>query len=250
MPTCVDGNGSVEPGEPGAALVRSPAGMHLQAAMIRGSMRNVGLSLILTAVATVVAVLGRVSADTDHETLTESLAAIAESRGLYRLGGGGRFVSGVTLIAAGWFLFRPRSDAGRGCSAVVPLLFAVSGALTACSGALAVGMANMPGEWMDLDGLEQVAVSHQEATMWLRWFTGAVGFAVAGGALIVIGWRQRVAGGTQRRVALASVLLGVAIQLVWLDAATVMHIVTGTLFVVWLAVGGGMLLKGRDWIPD
>jgi len=41
----------------------------------------------------------------------------------------------------------------------------------------------------------------------------------------------------------------VTIQFVWLDAATVVHIVTGTLFVVWLTIGGGMLLKGRAWIP-
>ena len=50
-------------------------------------------------------------------------------------------------------------------------------------------------------------------------------------------------------VVVASALLGLAIQFVWLDAATVVHMVTGTLFVVWLAVAGGMLLKGRTWIP-
>ena len=212
-------------------------------------MRSVGRSLILTAVATIVAVVGRVSADADHETLAASLGAIAGHRGLYGLGGAGRLVSGLTFIAAGWFLFGSRSGVGRGRSAVVPLLFAVSGLLTACSGALAVGLANMPAECMDVAGLERVALSHQEATMWLRWFTGAAGFALAGVALIVIGWRQRRAGGALERIAPASALLGAAIQFVWLDAATVVHIVTGTLFVVWLTVGGGMLLKGRAWIP-
>ena len=213
-------------------------------------MRNAGLFLVVTAVATIVAVVGRVSADTDHETLTASLEAIAESRGLYGLGGAGRFVSGVTLMVAGWFLFGVPSDAGRGRSVVVPLLFAVSGTLTACSGAIAVGLTRMPPEWMDIAGLERVALGHQEATMWLRWFTGAAGFAVAGFALIVIARRQRSAAGSLERVAPASALLGLAIQFVWLDAATVAHIVTGTLFVVWLTVGGGMLLKGRRWIPD
>ena len=161
-------------------------------------MRNTGLFLILTAVATVVAVVGRVSADSDHETVAATLGAIAENPGLYGLGGAGRFVSGVTLVAAGWCLFAVPGDVGRGRSAVVPLLFAVSGALTVCSGALAVGLANMPAEWMDVAGLERVGLSHQEATMWLRWFTGAAGFALAGVALIVIGWRQRRAGGFAR----------------------------------------------------
>lgn len=218
--------------------------------MIHRSMRKTGLMLILTAVATVVAVVGRVWADADHETLADSLAAIAESRGLYGLGGAGRVLSGVTLIAAGWFLFDSERDNRRARSAVVPLLFAVSGAFTACSGALAVGLAAAPAEWMDVARLEGVALGHQEATIGLRWFTGAAGFALAGIALIVIARRQRSAGGTLGRIAPASALLGLAIQFVWLDAATVMHIVTGTFFVAWLAVGGRMLLKGRAWIPD
>ena len=212
-------------------------------------MRKTGLMLILTAVATGVAVVGRVWADADHETLADSLAAIAESRGLYGLGGAGRFLSGVALIAAGWFLFGSASDNRRARAAVVPLLFAVSGAFTACSGALAVGLAAAPAEWMDVAGLEGVALGHQEATAWLRWFTGAAGFALAGVALIVIAWRQWGAGGSRKRVAPASGLLGLAIQFVWFDAATMLHAVTGTLFVVWLAVGGTTLLKGRTWIP-
>ena len=205
--------------------------------------------LILTAVATVVAVVGRVWADADHETLADSLAAIAESRGLYGLGGAGRLLSGVTLIAAGWFLFGSATDNRRARSAVVPLLFAVSGAFTACSGALAISLAAAPAEWMDVVGLEGVALSRQEVTVWLRRFTGAAGFALAGLALIVIAWRQWGAGGSLKRIAPASALLGLAIQFVWLDAATRLHAVTGTLFVVWLAVGGATLLKGRTWIP-
>ena len=212
-------------------------------------MRNAGLFLILTAVATLVAVVGRVSADADHETLAASLAAIAESRGLYGVGGAGRFVSGVTLIAAAWCLFTISSDGGRRSSPVVPLLFAASGALTACSGLIAVRLAAMPPEWMDAARIEAVALSYQEATVWLRRFTGAVGFALAGLALIVVARRQWRTGASLGRVAPVSALLGLAIQFVWLDAATVVHMVTGTLFVFWLAVAGGMLLKGRTWIP-
>ena len=245
---CVDSNGSVDPADPDAAQVRFPAGLLLQAAMIPRSMRNAGLFLVLTAIATVVAVVGRVSADADHEVQTATLAGIAESRGLYGLGGAGRLVSGVTLMAAGWFLFRVPSDGGRGRSAVVPLLFAVSGAFTACSGGSAVALAAVATPGMDPAGLEALA-SRQESTMWLRWFAGATGFAVAGLALIVIAWGRRSAGGSLDRVALASALLGVAMQFVWIDAATVVHMVTGPLLVVWLAVAGGMLLKGRTWIP-
>ena len=204
--------------------------------------------LILTAVATVVAVVGRVWADADHETLADSLAAIAERRGLYGLGGAGRLLSGVTLIAAGWFLFGSASHGRRERSVILPFLFAMSGALTACSGASAVALAAVATEGLDAAGLEALA-RHQEATAWLRRFTGAAGFALVGLALIVIAWRQWGAGGSLKRIAPASALLGLAIQFVWLDAATVMHIVTGTLFVAWLVAGGRMLLKGGAWIP-
>ena len=68
--------------------------------------RRAGLLLILTAAATIVAVLGRVGAAADHSTLAESLVAISASKGLYGIGGAARFISGVTLIAGAWFLLR------------------------------------------------------------------------------------------------------------------------------------------------
>ena len=34
-------------------------------------------------------------------------------------------------------------------------------------------------------------------------------------------------------------------QIIWLDAATAVHQVTGVLFVVWLILIGGMLFTGR-----
>ncbi len=50
-----------------------------------------------------------------------------------------------------------------------------------------------------------------------------------------------------RRIAPASAVLGLAMQLVWLDAATYVHPITGTAFVVWLAAAAGCFLKGRTW---
>ena len=51
--------------------------------------RKGGLSLILTAFATGVAVIGRVAADADQSTFAESLVAISESGGLYATGRAG-----------------------------------------------------------------------------------------------------------------------------------------------------------------
>ncbi len=52
--------------------------------------RRAGLLLIITVVATVVAVVGRVAVAADYPTLAESLIAISDSSGLYAIGGAAR----------------------------------------------------------------------------------------------------------------------------------------------------------------
>lgn len=223
---------------PSAAAVASIAG---------SALGNAGLLLILTAVATVVAVVGRVGADTDLPTLAASLAAIAENRGLYGTGGAGRLASGVTLIAAAWFLLQGRAGTApeHRPAPVVAALFVASGLLTAYSGAAAVVLAAIAPDGLAAAAPAGEAARQLAATATLRQVSGAVGFAVAGVALVVAGWRQWIATPDLRRMAAATVLLGLAMQLIWLDAATLLHRLTGILFVVWLVVAGGMLRGGR-----
>lgn len=210
-----------------------------------------GLFLILAAIATVVAVVGRVGADTDLPTLAASLAAIAESRGLYGAGGAGRLASGATLIAAAWWLHRGGDAAGaaRMATPVVPVLFAASGLLTAYSGAAAVILAAIAPDGLAAAAPAGDAARQLAATATLRQLSGAVGFAVAGLALIVAGRNQWRSGGELRRLAAVSMFLGLTMQFIWLDAATLMHRVTGIVFVAWLAVVGAMLRRGRSWLP-
>ena len=101
------------------------------------SARTAGALLLLTAAATVVMVYARVSADADQPTLVESLRAIAENRAMYGASATARFVSGIALLAAAWYLSRTwiiRDGLG---TALVPYLLAVSGIVTAVSGACA-----------------------------------------------------------------------------------------------------------------
>ncbi|MYA62280.1 MAG: hypothetical protein F4X94_06875, partial [Dehalococcoidia bacterium] len=93
--------------------------------------RIAGALLLLTALATAVAVIGRVAADADQATLAESLVSISEARGLYGLGGAARLISGVTLLAAAWYLSRTWIIRERLGTPLVPILLAVSGAFTA-----------------------------------------------------------------------------------------------------------------------
>ena len=223
---------------PSAAAFTSTAG---------DAVARAGLLLILTAIATVVAVVGRVGADTDLPSLAASLAAIAESRGLYGIGGAGRLASGVTLIAAAWFLSQGRTGTGRGPrpAPVVAILFAASGLLTAYSGAAAVVLAAIAPDGLAAAAPAGEAARQLAATATLRQLSGAVGFAVAGAALVVAGWRLWTAERDLRRMAGVTMLLGLAMQLIWLDAATLLHRLTGIVFVLWLVVAGGMLRRGR-----
>ena len=200
--------------------------------------------MIATAAATAGAVLGRVAADADQPTLAESLAAISERSGLYSFGGLARLVSGVTLIAAAWFLSRTwtvRKGMGIPWATV---LFAASGLFTVVSGASAVVLVVSAPDFTETAALG-TPDSLQETAAYLRWLTGKIGFAAAGLALLAAAKPQWKAGGTARYVAAVSAVLGVAMQFIWIDAATALHRLTGTTFFLWLLVVGAMLATSR-----
>lgn len=199
--------------------------------------RNAGLLLIATAVITLVAVAGRVMADADQPTLAESLAAIAESRFAYGLGGAARLVSGITLLWGAWLLLGTWIIRQRRATPLAPWLLGASGVITALSGVCAVALAvtatNAP-----------EAGSFAEAAEFLRWTTGKLGFALAGAALLVAARYQWMAGGALRFISPLSVIIGAAMLLIWIDALTAVHRVSGVAFVAWLVVIGFMLFSG------
>ena len=212
------------------------------------SARTAGALLLLTAAATVVMVYARVAADADQPTLLESLRAIAENRAMYGASAAARFVSGIALLAAAWYLSRTwiiREGLG---TPLVPYLLAASGIVTAVSGACAGALAvyQMPEATAAAGGFSAFeAPGALEATATLRWLTGKIGFSVAGVALIVAARYQWRVGGTLRKIAPASAIIGVAMQFIWIDAVTIMHRVSGIAFLLWLLAVGTMLSTGR-----
>lgn len=200
-----------------------------------------GALLLATAVVTAVMVYARVASDTDQGTLVESLRAVAENRGMYGLFGAARLVSGLTLLAAGWFLLRTWIIRDRWATPWVPYLFALSGVCTAISGICAIVIAFQADAGItsanDVAGIGVVAD--------LLWITGKVGFTGAGLALLVAAWFQWQVGRALRKVSPGSVVLGVAMQFIWLDAASIVHPIVGGLFFLWLLVIGTMLASGR-----
>ena len=219
-----------------------------QPAMIadRGADRSArlgGAFLLLTAAATVVMVFTRVAADADQDTLVESLRTVDENRVLYAVSGATRLLSGLTLFAAAWLLLKTWIIRDRWATPLVPYLFALSGVCTVLSGACAVAIAAFPATEIGLAGGD--IAEAVEVLSGLRWVSGKIGFAAAGLAVIVAARYQWQVGGTLRRIALASLVIGVAMQFIWVDSATILHPIVGTAFFLWLMAVGMMLTTGR-----
>ena len=215
--------------------------------MTAGAAKMAGVLLLATAALTAVMVYARVAADADQGTMLLSLQAIADNSLMYGLSGAMRLLSGLTFLAAGLLLLRTWIIRQGLATQVVPYLFVLSGAFTVASGACAVLIVLNP-------ALEAVSAAGPSFTSDyttigslynLRWITGKIGFAAAGIALIIAARYQWRVGGTLRKVAPGSAILGVAMQFIWLDAATIMHPIVGTAFFLWLLVIGTMLATGR-----
>ena len=209
--------------------------------------RLAGAMLLATAALTVIMVYARVSADADQATMLESLQAMADNSAMFGLSGLMRFLSGLTFTAAGLLLLRTWIIRERWATPLVPYLFVLSGLVTAASGALAIFIVTGPSlETATAAGpstsSEYTALG---AIYHLRWITGKIGFSAAGLALIIAARYQWQVGGTLRRVAPVSAILGVAMQFIWVDSATILHPVIGTVFFIWLLVIGTMLSTGR-----
>lgn len=202
--------------------------------------RWAGALLILTAIATLAAVGLRVLADTDQPTLAESLAAIADNRGVYGLGGVARLASGVVLIAAAWQLSRTWIFREGFGASLLPVLFSASGAFTAISGVCAIALTvSAP------DAFQGETSDFNEVVALVRWLSGKIGFALSGLALIAAGRQQWKTGAPLRYVAPASLVIGAAMLFIWIDAATAIHRASGMLFLVWMAGIGVALAVGR-----
>lgn len=209
--------------------------------------RKAGFLLLLTVIFTVALVYTRVAADADQETLLESLAAISRRPVMYILSGVARLLSGIALLGAGLLLLRTWIIRGGWATSAVPCLFVLSGALTTVSGGITVLIAIHPAlETVSGAGASPAPdMSVLESMSGLRWLTGAAGFSAAGVALAVASVYQWKVGGTLRKIAPISAVLGVAMQLIWIDAGTNLHSVIGTAFLIWLIVIGSMLASGR-----
>lgn len=201
--------------------------------------RWAGAFLLLTGVATAVSVMARVSAGADQPTLAESLAAISQSQAAYGLSGGARLVSGIALAVAGLFLYRLLSGGTSPSLRAVAVLLVLSGVVTAASGVASLALAQAA------SGAREPISDGIRVLDEFRWIAGKLGFTLAGLGLLASAWPQLGRGGPGRVLSIVSAVIGAAMLFIWVDAATVMHRISGTAFLVWALAAGGMLLIGR-----
>ena len=209
--------------------------------------RLAGIMLLATAALTIIMVYTRVQADVDRSTMLLSLQAIANNSLMYSLSGAARLVSGATFVVAGLLLLRTWIIRERWATPLVPYLFVLSGAFTVASGACALLIAFSPA-LEAVSGTEPSTSTNYTVLGFiynLRWITGKIGFTAAGIALLVASRYQWRVGSTLRKIAPASAILGAAMQFIWLDSATIIHPIIGTVFFLWLLVIGFMLATGR-----
>ena len=210
------------------------------------STRAAGLLLLLTALATAASVMTRLNSSMEPPAGSPIPLPIILDTGQYVIAGAARTLSGLSLLAAAVLLrlaLRWEQPIAAGIAAT---LLELSGAATAISGAAMLALAA---------GIPQAADGSATLMAWgapgwvepadaARWIAGKVGFTLAGLGLIALGPVQWRVGGLLKVSAVADVIIGVAMLFIWVDAATMMHRVSGIAFLLWLIVSGIWLVAG------
>ena len=213
------------------------------------SVRLSGLLLLLTAAATAVSVVTRLNSSMEPLAGSPVQLPIILDTGQYVIAGAARALSGLALLAAGVFLWRCLPEQNWMADAATRLLEA-SGIVTAASGVCMLALAVMIPEGQPGNTLSSVAPIDRGVIDWVgsvdlsRWVTGKVGFTLAGLGLIALGPVQWRVGGLLKISAVADVIIGVAMLFIWVDAATMMHRVSGIAFLLWLIISGVWLVAG------
>ena len=214
--------------------------------MSMSTIRISGLLLTLTAIATAVSVMTRLNSSMEPLEGSPIPLPIILDTVQYVIAGAARTMSGLALLAAAvylWMALRVSQPQAMGLAAG---LLISSGVATAVSGAAMLALAV---------GIRQAGDGAATLVAWgvpgwlepvdaVRWIAGKVGFTLAGLGLIALGPVQWRMGGLLKISAVADVIIGVAMLFIWVDAATVMHRVSGIAFLFWLIISGVWLTLG------
>ncbi len=195
--------------------------------------RGSGILTVITAAAIIVGLFARVAAGADgHETMRETMQAIADNRAPYAIYGALTLLSGIAMMGAAWLIASAAAFRALTALPIVPLIFGVAGAIYILSGASAVFLASIAPD------MAQGGMASQ-----IREISATLAFIVSGWGLMASGFHQWKAGRPLRFIAPASVAIGALMQIMFIrlltgDGIAFYDQIVGLLFVIWLFIAG------------
>ena len=199
-----------------------------------------GLLLIVSATAAAAMVWTRLQADIDQPTFGETLAAIDQNTLWYTWHGMARTFFGALLIIAAAFI-RPAMLLARGWQLQMSsILLNLGGIAMITSGVLVLFISTV--YWADAYDVE--SFDHY------REIAGSIGNTFIGLAIILLTVVQWRLGRFMKPVAAIAPFVGIGMILVWIDAATILHRISGTDFLIWLLATAIVLIAGAFSSPQ
>ena len=199
-----------------------------------------GFLLILAAIAAVAMVWTRLQADIDQPTFEETLAAIDQNTIWYSWHGTARAFFGVSLIIAAAFI-KPAMFLARGWQLrLSSIVLNLGGIAMIVSGVLVIFISTV--YWTDAYDVE--SFDHY------REIAGSIGNTFIGLAIILLSVVQWRLGRFMKPVAAIAPFVGIGMILVWIDAATILHRISGTSFLIWLLATAIVLMSGTFASPQ
>ncbi len=210
-----------------------------------------GIILIAAALVSVAMVVLRLQSATDHETVEATFTAVRDNFVVFVWYGAMRVIYGVLLLTSG-IMMRSAISIDRSLAYnTFTMGLTTGGAITVVSGLLipflgvevllSYGSQALHPEILvsDIDPGSMGYLLEQ-----LRTLTGKIGFTLTGGALLAFAlatWRNS---GVSKLIAPISLVVGGAMMLIWWDAATVLHRITGAALFIWTIATAVLLMAG------
>ena len=198
-----------------------------------------GFLLLLTAIAAAAMVWTRLESNTNRTTLEETFRAIDENSTWFNWHGTARIWFGTMLLTSQYFIGSALAS-GRGfgsglakaCLALRSIAFIASGVITTLLPNLIVFDAAL-------------GSADPEQYYYYRGLAGNIRNWLVGLELILLGPTQWRPGSMMKPLALLGTIIGVAMILVWWDAATELHRESAAGFMIWLVVTALVLITTK-----
>ena len=198
-----------------------------------------GFLLLLTAIAAPAMVWTRLESNTDQPTFEETFRASDQNSTWFNWHGTARIWFGAMLSNSQYFIGTALAS-GRGfgsglakaCLALGGIAFIATGVITTLLPSLIVFDAAL-------------GSADPDQYYYYRGLAGNIGNSLIGLALILLGPTQWRSGGMMKPLALSGTIIGVALILVWWDAATMLHRASSAGFIIWLVVTALVLITTK-----